>query len=366
MDFLRGVFAILVVFAHATAVVQEYHGAEAAATPLGRLLGVTLRQGLVWVIGFFVISGFCIQHSTAAAMLSSGRIDLGRYARARVSRIFPFYLIGLAFALTAMALRTRPDVNLPKTIIALTMTQGALGCIPSFENSWSLTNEMFYYVVYGVLLWRWRGGMKSLFIGGAVLSLGMTAACLIAWIALGKPVPGVFAFWTIPLQMLIWLGGAALVHYWRPLSAAATPVRGLWPALALSFVVVYFFYTRLWEGGVRLVEMELVNLAWLPFFCLLLLSLGHMAWLERPGVRTAAAKLGLSSYPLYLLHSPLQDMLRSLLHPLQWFGQMPPVMQWSIHVIVPVAFCLTLGVPVEQRLLAWRKQWLKKTGPACA
>lgn len=361
IDLLRGLFALLVVVAHATAIVQELHGAEAAASFGDRLISATLRQGLVWVIGFFVLSGFCIQNSTESGVAATGRLDLPRYFRARVSRIFPFYLIGLAVALVAELLHSPARVSLAKTTAALTMTQGVFGCFTSFENSWSLTNEMFYYLVYGLLLWSTHGRMKKLFGLGAALALMLTAAALAAWTGLGKPSPGIFAIWTIPLQMLIWLGGAALYHHWAPLSRWFSRARGRWAMLGLAFGVVYFFYVRLWLGGVRLMEMELINLAWMPFFFLLLLSLSHMPFLDHPRVRAMAAKLGLLSYPLYLLHSPLQHIMSSLVQPASWFAHAPAVLQWSAYLAAPVVFCVLLGVPAESRLLAWRKRWLNKT-----
>lgn len=359
IDFLRGFFALMVVLAHATRDLRTLRGSQSFGSGTGHWLSATLEQGLLWVIGFFVISGFCIQHSTEASLRATGRVDVGHYARARVTRIYPSYIVALVVAIIALMLRSSDEISGTAVAAALTMSQGMLGCLSSFDNSWSLTNEAFYYLVYGLLLWFTRGDMKRLFVWGTFLSLVLTAGSLVLWLKLGKPGRGVFEFWTIPLQMLIWLGGAALLHFWRPLRAKITPASGLWLLLPLSFAVVYFFYVRMWLDGVRLMTMQVINLAWLPFFALLLLALPHIGSLDRPRVRSWCATFGVLSYPLFLLHLPLQHMLGTLLQPQPWFRQLAAGVQWSTLVIVPVLLCWLLALPLEVRFLAWRRKTLK-------
>ena len=363
IDFLRGLFALFVVVAHATGLVQKLHGPEALASTSGHLLSATLRQGLVWVMGFFVISGFCIQHSTATSLQTTGHFDWMRYALARISRIVPFYLFALALAILAESLHTPADISYPKLVASLTMTQGVFGCFSAFENSWSLTNEVFYYGVFGLLACSAKGRMKSLLRTGVAVSVGLTLLAIGAWLAMGKPGMGIFPFWSIPLQMLVWLSGVALFHYWKVLTKWCTPERGLWIFLPLSFGVVYFFYVRLWLDGVRLIQLELINLAWVPFFLLLILALPHVAMLDHPKVRTLSAKLGLLSYPLYLLHLPIQDMISSLLHPSPWFFHAPDLLQGIVHLVVPVVLCILFTIPLEEHLLSWRKRWLNQIRP---
>lgn len=358
VDFLRGAFSVMVVLAHATKHVREIRGSEVLTTS-SRLIYASLEQGLVWVMGFFVISGFCIQHSTASSLRATGKVNVARYFWARITRIYPLYLIALALAIFALMFRAPSAFPIEKTAIALSMLQGLLGSLPTFENSWSLTNETFYYLVYGLLLGFTQGETRRILVSGTILSLALTAASLAVWMALGKPGYGVFPFWTIPLQMLVWLGGAGTFHYWDRLRKWFTPQRGLWFVLPLSFLIVYPFYVHMWLHGVRLVSLEMINLSWLPFFSLLLLALPHVSQFDQPRLRSWCSSLGLLSYPLFLLHSPIQDLLRTALRPTPWFSQFAASAQWAIFAVFPIIVCWLLARPLEARLLHWRRQWLK-------
>src|SRR3954453_10824764 len=65
VDVCRGLFAFLVVAAHAYDVCWVIHPEAVASMPgpVRHLLHFTLQAGFYWVMGFFVISGYCIQLS---------------------------------------------------------------------------------------------------------------------------------------------------------------------------------------------------------------------------------------------------------------------------------------------------------------
>lgn len=360
IDFLRGTFAIMVVIGHSVKAVREIHGPEFTATFGGRMLSATLEQALVWVIGFFVISGFCIQHSTAASLSSKGRPNVRHYFLARITRIYPFYVIALALAIAALIIRQSAELSLPKLAAALTVTQGVFGILSSFENSWSLTNEMFYYLVYGVLLAATKGDTLRILTWGSGIAVILTIAGLSLWVSTGRTSLGIFEYWTIPLQMLIWLGGVALLHFWQPLRRVFASRGSLLLLTVVSFSLVYFFYTRMWLHGVHLIEMQAINLAWLPFFCLLLLALPHLKSFDDTRARALCTSLGLLSYPLFLLHSPMQHIMTTMLQPAPWFQSISALAQGLLFAAMPLVLCWMLAVPAEARILRWRKQWLKQ------
>jgi len=99
IDICRGLFAFLVVAAHAVDISWSIHPDAPARFPwwLHRFLLYVVAAGVYWVIGFFVISGYCIQLSISRS-ISGKSFPLARYLAARFTRILPLYYLALAFA----------------------------------------------------------------------------------------------------------------------------------------------------------------------------------------------------------------------------------------------------------------------------
>jgi len=96
IDLCRGIFAILVVIAHAFDVATISLPNFSLTFP-GNILKHTLGTGFYWVMGFFVISGFCIELS-CQKIKNQNDFPLKYYTKARLSRILPLYFFALIFA----------------------------------------------------------------------------------------------------------------------------------------------------------------------------------------------------------------------------------------------------------------------------
>ena len=99
IDVCRGIFAFLVVSAHAVDISWSIHPqAPGQYSPWmhGLLLHV-VAAGVYWVIGFFVISGFCIQLSVSRATRDNV-FPLASYLAPRL-RNLPLYYLAFLFAL---------------------------------------------------------------------------------------------------------------------------------------------------------------------------------------------------------------------------------------------------------------------------
>jgi peptidoglycan/LPS O-acetylase OafA/YrhL len=70
INFLRGLFAVLVVAAHSFDLSVQTFSPSFVETQIGKVLSATLGLGFYWVMGFFVLSGFCIQLSVLEARSS--------------------------------------------------------------------------------------------------------------------------------------------------------------------------------------------------------------------------------------------------------------------------------------------------------
>ena len=94
IDICRGLFAFLVVGAHAVDISWVVHPEVPGRFPgwLHHLLLYVVAAGVYWVIGFFVISGYCIQLSVER-QIKGNTFLLRHYLLSRLSRILPlFYL----------------------------------------------------------------------------------------------------------------------------------------------------------------------------------------------------------------------------------------------------------------------------------
>jgi len=169
VDICRGLFAALVVVAHAKEIAWAMHPASLAPlSPAWRgAITCGIGQGLYYVMGFFVISGYCI-HLSVARQMREGQFPLGDYMAARGSRILPLYYLGLLFTVVVEWLISgaRPGtwphgINLATLTSQLAVVQNLTQTYGSYGPTWSITNEAFYYVLYGLLVFGLVGGQPD-------------------------------------------------------------------------------------------------------------------------------------------------------------------------------------------------------------
>lgn len=98
INLLRGVFAILVVAAHGLDLAVKTFRPGFEESDIGRVIFMTLGNGFYWVMGFFVISGFCIQLSVQGSYAKK-QYSAMSYIIARITRIAPLFYMGLFVAL---------------------------------------------------------------------------------------------------------------------------------------------------------------------------------------------------------------------------------------------------------------------------
>jgi peptidoglycan/LPS O-acetylase OafA/YrhL len=140
VQFLRFAAAMMVVFYHTSSHVR------ASGIEQGMLFSLSEAVGFAGVDIFFVISGFIMAHTTAT---SAGAKASWAFARRRLARIYsgywPFFLIALAVFAWAnpeqlkMASLVRSWFLWPANNLLLAV-------------SWTLIFELFFYVVYTLLI----------------------------------------------------------------------------------------------------------------------------------------------------------------------------------------------------------------------
>ncbi|WP_337176020.1 acyltransferase [Paludisphaera sp.] len=366
IDICRGLFAFLVVSAHAVDVAWAVHpSAPSAMSPAPHDAWLYIvAAGVFWVIGFFAISGYCIQLS-AERLARSGRFPLGSYLTARLSRILPLYYTALASAVVFEWLMGdhRPSVwpnGLDRsTLIAqLFVAQNFAQTFGSFAPSWSITNEMFYYVFFGLLAWvATRRGIRPATLGMVVCAT-LAVALEVAYFAWFRRDPLARGLGLLFGLGTIWFQGA-LVAVHRDAIRESRSARGIsaaWPlALALA---IGLWYTRA-------VHLQVLYLLLGVAFTMMLARFvatdvpGAAATPDRGRLGAAIRGLGLASYPTYLFHGPLivwlaSTMARAGILPADWRAT------WLILSAAGIGSGVVLGFVAERPLMAWRAGMLRR------
>ncbi|MDR3620375.1 MAG: acyltransferase [Paludisphaera borealis] len=370
IDVCRGLFAYLVVTAHAFELACSLDPGWAGPLPpvVRNFLFYGVGSGVFYVMGFFVLSGYCIQSSVRRQIVNDG-FPLKTYMIARLTRILPLYYLALLFTVVVEYVTplwtSRPTiwsngvsgkVLLCQTLLIQNFTQ----TFGSFAPSWSITSEVAYYILFGVL----AAVCVPLRLRPAVVGMGVCAGVgLILQIVYraGFQSPAVLGTGLLFGLGTIWFLGALVAENtsgFREAPGLLTIARA-WPlTLALSI--------GMWCS--QRVHQEFVFLAAGGAFTLMLI---HFIGQQRPAPteprrepRRHTEFLGLTSYPTYLFHGPI---LLAFGAALQAAGVATPWWKiWPAATLFALACCAPMGVLLELPIMVWRAGLLKrlKSAPA--
>lgn len=347
VDLLRGLLALMVLLAHG---LESAHLALPSAS-FPAVLDFTLARGGYWVSGFFVLSGFCIHRSILAQLAQGSGLATGYYALARISRIYPVYLVALILALASS---TWPS---PLMISGhLLMMQGITGVLPAIKPAWSLTNEMVYYAVWPAILISCRFRVVRSF------AFAFAASALVAGLLFGlwKSIhAGVADSTCLALALVaasfpLWLGGAALAHWWDVLQRRSQA----WMTWAGLLLLITGYGAQAWLMHLNARTMILCAVTYVSLPGWLLLLLGGSVWRGFARWRSCATWMGLLSYPLYIMHQPLLNITASAMR------HLVPASSLAMFTLLLVAVVLTIvisiGVPLERWTLGKRGELLRR------
>ncbi|HEY5046717.1 MAG TPA: acyltransferase [Rhizomicrobium sp.] len=320
IQYLRGIAAMMVVFAHAS----------------GQFMFVTpalCDAGVSGVDLFFVISGFVMTY-TAATHDYGWRQFLVR----RVVRIVPFYYVmtivtaALALALPMLFLTTRFtwDSFLASLLFVPYPAPGESVIAPILHLGWTLNFEMFFYVLFAALIWLapWKraGVLGAIFLGLFFCErlLHSTFAPLAFY---GNPVTLEFAFGCVI--------GAAYVDGRFARIPAIVSISAA--ALALTLLTIGSIIDdppgqrELWRG----LPAAILVCAWLS------------ADRTMPFRNAALHRLGDATYSIYLTHIFVVMALRRV-----WivFHLNHSSIAIFAFVLLSMAFAAVIGIAVYERI----------------
>jgi peptidoglycan/LPS O-acetylase OafA/YrhL len=331
LDGVRGAAAMFVVLHHMWLAVWPAFPRNAGPWWLTPLL-----YGHLAVAVFIVVSGFSL---ALAPLRDGGRLPGGmrRFIRRRAWRILPAYWVALAIStIVAVAVLhsvTGPDAVARSVAVHGLLLQDAIHSQAPNGAFWSIAVEWQIYFLFPLLLWvaRRRG------VGPAVaLTIGVVVAAHLVAQA-GPPFDKIDHL--TPQFLALFALGVLAVHLGRGPRAAQLR-RPLGALAALAFAAVVALAAIL--GSQRMVASYFsVDLLFgLGAACLLgTLCAGGAAWIRRLLASRAAAKLGLFSYSVYLMHAPVVGVLdRYVVSPMA----LPPLARFATLVAIGVP--VVLGV----------------------
>jgi peptidoglycan/LPS O-acetylase OafA/YrhL len=355
LDHWRGVACLVVLINHSV-----WTGPDSATWTGAERTFVALANRLwLGVPMFFVISGYCIA-ATVDAHRRRERRSLSSYLARRVRRIFPPYWIVLAATVLAVA-------TIDVLVAGRPLTSGPA---PVFLRPWWYS--VWQWVGNVTLTEQWRmnvvGGQKAWFLVHAwTLSYEeqfYLVAAVILWL-----MPRNFFAGALAVSLVVALTGMSMRLFQLPLDGFF--LDGSWLQFYLG-VLVYFAINYGSAGSQRLLCMVLVAATALmpvffdtfgdlktvsqsffvavPFAAALIPLQRFDSLTSRARVLEPLRYAGLMCYSLYLLHLPLNKMLRA------WFQLADlPSSPWltvpaCAALSLPLAWLFHLGV--ERRFMA--------------
>jgi exopolysaccharide production protein ExoZ len=278
VQYLRAAAALMIVYLHTTVAIPEYR----AILRTHALISTSRFNTGVDI--FFVISGFIM-------MVTGTHSRPGSFLIRRVLRIVPLYwtltlLLAAVYYLAPLLFRTvvvRPDYLL-KSLLFIPYPNPAAANIfaPLLIPGWTLNLEMFFYLIFALLLpvQRWRVAIAG-FVFAGLFGLGQVLD--------PEARRGIAGFYATPQILDFWLGMLIGSQYLR--GRLRFPRIVCWALIIGSLAALLFAWPQPYEQ-------------WLVSWMLpaATLVLGVVALEQSTGIRRywLVALLGDASYSIYL------------------------------------------------------------------
>jgi peptidoglycan/LPS O-acetylase OafA/YrhL len=328
----RGIAAVMVVCCHTADILGS--PANFGFHPFGSLF----QFGRSGVDFFFVLSGFLI---ALIHWKDIGRPDkLKHYALRRLTRIYPTYwlilLLIIPFDIFTHTLfdNYNEPIQVIKSIFLIPQDLTIL------DVTWSLRNELLFYILFGLMIFKRRIGYFIIIIWIIGLSVRSLASFSIndPWLDL----------LTYPMNFEFVIGVLAGWAFPR--------IRISYPATILAFGAVTLL--ALWVAEDH---MLLFNLPWRLFLlrsfaygiavALLIVGLSALELQKRLRIPQPLVLLGGASYLLYLVHVPALLILGSSERHLHLLRFAPAWLLATVFIAITIAGAVLMHLIVEKPLL---------------
>jgi peptidoglycan/LPS O-acetylase OafA/YrhL len=344
---MRGVAALLVLGTHAAfATGKLSHG----------YVGVMYARLEIGVAIFFVLSGFLlfrpwVRAAAAAVSLPS----VGHYARRRMRRVMPAYLVTVVAVFVVFSFYSagpNPGQSWAGLLRYVTLTQIYTDNFlitylhQGLSQTWSLAVEVSFYAVLPVLAYllltvhgRGRWQPRRLLAGLAVI-----AAASPLWLIIVNTtdwLPNSAGMW-LPAH-LVWFAAGMMLATLQSMAARCPAGLAIPLAMILYLVVCTPIAGAITMGPVRLWEPITKNLLYAGIATLVVapLVLGGGGWFERMLGSRPMVWLGEISYEIFLLHVVVMALVFGVV--LRWplfTGSLPGLFGLTLVITIPLAYAL--------------------------
>lgn len=320
MEGLRGFAVFLVFLVHYSTLVQPWiHSSNLLIFAKG-----IHTIGNSGVDLFFVLSGYLIYGS-----LLSRPQRFSAFMWRRVERIYPTFLVVLAtYILLSLVFPAESKLPLSFWHACVYVVQnvlllpGIFPITPIITVAWSLSYEMFFYLVIPLAVWGLRLRHQSPAARSVLFAGAAFVTCLVATVYGG------------PVRVIMFIAGMLL-------SEAMTSWKSQAPGAAIgaSMLFVGLAATCLPIDGPNGQVIKIAVL-FIAFFVLCFSCFGHpQGWLALAFTWTPLRWLGNMSYSYYLLHGLA---LKALFFVLPHVFPASQGTAWHFWLLLPVAFAFTL------------------------
>lgn len=286
---LRFFLALWVIVDH---LVGKGHVYEPVAQRLPGPLQAIMRGGYLAVPTFFVLSGFVLARTYASTEWT--RANLRKYLVGRFARVYPVYLLSLLIVLPFIV-KAKDQPKGWLVAMHLTLTQGWFaGHYKAGWNTpaWTLSCEMFFYLMFPLLIVPMKNFRWKRTIGAAAL------ACALPHLMYRLGIPDQIK---PMIHLSDFLMGIAVARAFDLLSERRALPTGKWLyGFGLLGSAVIIGYAQLLPKSIPL------NTLLRPMNAVLLLGLGlGGGWIARALSTRPLVYLGKASYAMYILHIPI-------------------------------------------------------------
>ena len=293
---LRFFAALLVLFSHLVFL-------ERSENPfVSGVYDLVFRQGACGVTFFFVLSGFILTHAYEQA-IKQGDVSVARYLYRRAARIFPLHLlVGVAFLGYLIWRADLPPMR--AVFLNLTLLQSwfpdPLVHYSLNGPSWSLSDELFFYALFPLLVKVSEPVLRRIFLFGMVMIVG---SATFAALRVDGYSPFVdWMFYVFPVTRLFeFIAGILLCRMFQSGVGRSWATSG--SEVLLTAVVLAAMVAVQWFAVPLVFRYQLIFM--LPMAALVLVfayGRGVLSGLLRhPALRL----MGEASFALYLIHRPM-------------------------------------------------------------
>ncbi len=286
---LRFFLALWVILTH---LIGTGHVYEPLILMLPGPLQDLIRRGYQAVPTFFVLSGFVL--AKTYGLSEWNKKNFRKYLTGRFARVYPVYLLSLLIV-SPFIVRAQDQKKGWLVAMHLTLTQGWFtGHYSAGWNTpaWSLSCEMFFYLIFPLLIIPMKNRGWGRTIGAALVALALTGAMTAAGISDQiKPL----------IHLSDFLMGIAVARAFDLLTQKRPAPSGTW------FYRVGFLGSALILAYAQYLPSAIsMNTLLRPMNALLLLGLGLGAGrVARVLSARPIVYLGKASYSMYVLHIPI-------------------------------------------------------------